>query len=215
MVRFNLISLIFAYAKLINLLHHKINISLGIKKVVIFVSGNGSNMQNIINHFKNDDTVKITHVLSNKRDCLALKKAQDCMIDTVFFNKESLENGQVTRLLTEISPSLIVLAGFLLKIPESLVKQFPNKIINVHPALLPKFGGKGMYGKNVHEAVIKAGEKESGITIHYVNENYDEGNIIAQFSCSLSEDETVESLQAKIHQLEQENFPKTIQKLLA
>lgn len=187
---------------------------MSVKKVVIFVSGNGSNMENIIHHFKNNASVKIATVFSNNPYCLALKKAHDNLIGTAVFDKESLETGQVTRLLNEISPSLIVLAGFLLKIPEDLVKQFPNKIINVHPALLPKYGGKGMYGKHVHEAVIANNEKESGITIHYVNEHYDEGNIIAQFPCSLSENETVESLQAKIHQLEQANFPNTIEKLL-
>lgn len=185
-----------------------------VKKVIIFVSGNGSNMENIITHFSENPSVKISSVFSNKPNCLALQKAQKHGINSAVFDKESLNCGQVTRVLTEKNPDLIVLAGFLLKIPEDLVKQFPNKIINVHPALLPKFGGKGMYGKNVHEAVINDGEKESGITIHYVNENYDEGNVIAQFSCSLSEDETIESLQEKIHKLEQENFPKTIEKLL-
>lgn len=187
---------------------------MSVKKVVIFVSGNGSNMDNIISYFKNIPAVKVVSVFSNKPNCLALVKAQNNGIDSAVFDKESIETGQVTRVLQEIAPNLIVLAGFLLKIPEDLVKAFPNKIINVHPALLPKYGGKGMYGKHVHKAVIEAKEKESGITIHYVNENYDEGNIISQHSCSLSEDETVESLQAKTHELEQANFAKTIETLL-
>lgn len=187
---------------------------MSVKKVVIFVSGNGSNMESIINHFKDATNVKIASIFSNKPNCLALEKAQNHGVNSAVFDKESLECGQVKRVLQEINPSLIVLAGFLLKIPEDLVAAFPNKIVNIHPALLPKYGGKGMYGKHVHKAVINAKEKESGITIHYVNENYDEGNIISQHSCSLSVDETVESLQAKIHELEKANFAKTIEKLL-
>lgn len=184
------------------------------KKIVIFVSGSGSNMENIATYFNNDSLVEVTHVFTNKKTCGAVEKANKLGIPVVCFSKNSLDNGIVTESLRVIAPDLIVLAGFLLKIPEQLVKAFPNQIINVHPALLPKFGGKGMYGKHVHEAVIKQKETQSGITIHYVNEHYDEGNIIAQFTTELNKNETIATLQDKIHTLEMENFPKTIAKLL-
>lgn len=184
------------------------------KKVVIFVSGSGSNMENIINYFKGNRNICVTHVFTNKPNCLAVTKAKNLHIPVTSFTKQELENQQVENKLRALNPNLIVLAGFLLKIPASFVTQFPYNIINVHPSLLPKFGGKGMYGKFVHEAVIKANEKQSGITIHYVNEQYDEGNIIAQFSVELSPKESVKTLQEKIHGLEQQHFPKVIENLL-
>jgi phosphoribosylglycinamide formyltransferase-1 len=171
-------------------------------------------MESIINHFRDDRSINVISVFSNKPNCLALVKAKKLGVDTFVFSKTDLENGSVTKELNKLSPTLIVLAGFLLKIPLNLIREFPNKVINIHPALLPKYGGKGMYGKYVHKAVIDNKETESGITIHYVNEHYDEGNIIAQYSCDIDDNDTVELLQAKIHDLEQDNFALTIQKLL-
>ena len=185
------------------------------KNILIFVSGNGSNMSNLISHFDSRSDVSIEAVFSNKEKCLAIENAQKAGVNTVSFNKEELENGRVEELASLLNPDLIVLAGFLLKIPKSLTVKFQNKIINVHPALLPKFGGKGMYGKHVHKAVIEAGESKSGITFHYVNEHYDEGNIIAQFDCLVSPTDSWEDLQAKIQKLEREHFTEVIDQLLA
>lgn len=185
------------------------------KKIVIFVSGNGSNMENIITYFQSMDHIKITRVYSNKKDCGGINKAQKRNVPTFVFDKTSFTDGSLLAQLKEDNPSLIVLAGFLLKMPASITNQFENKIINIHPSLLPKYGGKGMYGKYVHEAVISNKEKTSGITIHYVNEHYDEGNIIAQFTCELNENETTDSLTQKIHALEMTHFPKVIQQLLS
>ena len=135
-------------------------------------------------------------------------------IETITFSKKELENDEINSILTKIDPSLIVLAGFLLKIPDSITSNFENKIINVHPALLPKFGGKGMYGSNVHKAVIEERETKSGITFHYVNENYDEGNIIEQYDCEVLSTDTWKDLQQKIQKLEHDNFCTVIEKLL-
>ena len=184
------------------------------KKIVIFVSGSGSNMSNLIKNFKLQNNIEVSGVFSNKQSCLAIQNARKDKIRTITFTKNELDSELVLNKLIDISPDLIVLAGFLLKIPESIVNAFPNKIINVHPALLPNYGGKGMYGTNVHKAVIEAKEKKSGITFHYVNEHYDEGNIIAQFECDLSENETLEELQQKIHLLEYANFPNVIKNTL-
>ena len=185
-----------------------------VKNIVIFVSGKGSNMSNIIAHFKLNPEVNIEAVFSNKKECLAIQNAQKTGLNTVIFNKQELGNGTVTKLVHSLSPDLIILAGFLLKIPYEFTSTFENKIVNVHPSLLPKFGGKGMYGKHVHQAVIEAGETKSGITFHYVNENYDEGNIIAQFECKINPNDNWEDLQSKIQQLEYSHFPVVIEKLL-
>lgn len=185
-----------------------------VKKIVIFVSGNGSNMSQIISHFEEDKTVSVSHVFSNKKNCLGIENAKKARINTFTFSKKELENGEINSFLTKIDPDLIVLAGFLLKVPNSITSAFENKIINVHPALLPKFGGKGMYGSNVHKAVIEAKETKSGITFHYVNENYDEGNIIEQVECEVLATDTWQDLQKKIQKLEHENFCSVIEKLL-
>lgn len=184
------------------------------KKIVIFVSGSGSNMSNLIENFRNNSYLNVVAVFSNKKDCLAIKNARKEEIRNICFSKKELESDLVLDKLKEISPDLIVLAGFLLKIPQEIVTQFPNKIINVHPALLPNYGGQGMYGSNVHLAVLDAKEKKSGITFHYVNEHYDEGNIIAQFECELDESETLKTLQHKIHLLEYANFPNVVENIL-
>ncbi len=185
------------------------------KNIAIFASGEGTNAQRIIDHFKCSEKAKVTLVLSNKETANVLNRAKLAGIPTYIINKDEFtQRDTVVQYLLEKQIDLIVLAGFLWMVPPNLVKAFPNKIINIHPALLPKFGGKGMYGMNVHKAVIDAKEKQSGISIHYVNEHYDEGEIISQHVCDVSENDTPESLAKKIHQLEYEFFPLAIESIL-
>lgn len=185
------------------------------KRIVIFASGSGTNAENIIRHFQNSGLAKVIHVLSNKKDAKVLTRAASLGVDYSSFQKSDLvEKSTIHDFLLELKPDLIVLAGFLLKFPEHIISSFPNKIINVHPALLPKYGGKGMYGANVHKAVVANNEGESGITIHYVNEYYDEGNIIFQASTEVLNTDTFEDVAAKIHVLEQKHFPLVIEQLL-
>jgi len=186
------------------------------KNIAIFASGEGTNAQRIIDFFKNSEMVNVTLVVSNKEKANVLNRAKAASIETYLLNKSNfLESDSTIQFLKSKNIDLIVLAGFLWMIPENLVKAFPNKIINIHPALLPKFGGKGMYGMNVHRAVIEAKEKQSGISIHFVNEHYDEGEIISQQTCAVSENDTPESLAGKIHDLEYEFFPKAIEQVLS
>ncbi|WP_224484956.1 phosphoribosylglycinamide formyltransferase [Robertkochia aurantiaca] len=185
------------------------------KNIVILASGSGTNAENIIRYFEDHSTIRVSLVLSNKKEAGVLDRANNLKVSALSFNRTALDNGIVLQLLKEISPDLIVLAGFLWKIPEPVISAFPDRIINIHPALLPKFGGKGMYGAHVHKAVIEKGEKESGITIHYVNAHYDEGAIIFQKSVAVNTEDTPETLAEKIHQLEYENFPKVIESLLS
>ncbi len=153
--------------------------------------------------------------LTNNPNAFVLERAKKLGIKSKVLTKEEfLKTDKILHFLSENDINFIVLAGFLLKIPQNLIKSYSNKIINIHPALLPKYGGKGMYGDNVHKAVVEAGETESGITIHYVNENYDEGKIIFQAKCEVLRTDTYEDVASKIHQLEYEHFPKTIEKLL-
>ncbi|MEZ4857432.1 MAG: phosphoribosylglycinamide formyltransferase [Flavobacteriaceae bacterium] len=185
------------------------------KRIVIFASGSGTNAQNIIEHFQHSKTAKVVRVLSNKKDAKVLQRAKPFKIKTSFFTKEALESSNgVLKILKKDMPDIVVLAGFLWKFPEIILKVYPNKVINIHPALLPKYGGKGMYGNYVHEAVVTNAEKETGITIHYVNEHYDEGAIIFQKSVPISEKDTPETVAEKVHQLEYEWFPKIIEQLL-
>jgi phosphoribosylglycinamide formyltransferase-1 len=186
------------------------------KNIAIFASGEGTNAQNIIDYFSKSEKVKIALVLSNKSEANVLNRAKQAGIPSLVIDRFSFYDSDNTiEKLKSSKIDLIVLAGFLWLIPENLVKGFPNKIINIHPALLPKFGGKGMYGMNVHKAVIERKEKESGITIHFVNEKYDEGQIIAQHKCRVEEKDTPEILAQKIHQLEYEYFPKAIEMITA
>ena len=185
------------------------------KRILIFASGSGTNAKNIIEYFGNRPTATVVAVFSNNSNAAVLDKAQKLNIPTVIFSKEELNLGKTLQIINNFQPDLIVLAGFLLKVPENLIEAFPNRIINIHPALLPKFGGKGMYGANVHKAVIEAQEKESGITIHFVNEEYDKGEIILQAKCEISSDETIETLSEKIHQLEYEFLPKAVDKVIS
>ena len=186
------------------------------KKIALFASGSGSNVENIANYFSTNDSVSIDIILANKPDAYVLERAKNLNLESKVFNRADFyESDSISELLKNRDIDLVVLAGFLWLIPEHLVTAFPNKIINIHPALLPNYGGKGMYGNKVHEAVVNNKETESGITIHYVNEKYDEGAIIFQAKVSLAKDDTAETLAKKIHQLEYEHFPKVIDKLLA
>jgi len=185
------------------------------KRIVIFASGSGTNAENIIEHFQSSGLAKVIQVLSNKKDAKVLEKAERLGVTNSSFNKSDLHDSKVIyNLMLDLKPDLIVLAGFLLKFPEDVISIFPNKIINVHPALLPKYGGKGMYGSNVHKAVVVNKEIESGITIHYVNEHYDEGNIIFQAKTKIESIDTFSDVAAKIHLLEQKHFPLVIEQLL-
>lgn len=184
------------------------------KKIVIFASGSGTNAENIIKHFKNTSSGKVVSVFTNNPKAYVIERAKNFQIPTEVFSKDELIEGKVLQKINIIQPDLIVLAGFLLKFPENIVAQYPDKIINVHPALLPKYGGKGMYGMNVHKAVVESKEKETGITIHYVNENYDEGNIIFQKKVTLLITDTPEVVAEKIHELEQKYFPSIVEDVL-
>jgi|TARA_B100001094_G_C18083841_1_gene746682 phosphoribosylglycinamide formyltransferase-1 len=185
------------------------------KRIVVFASGSGTNAENIINYFKKTDFASVTLLLSNNKEAKVLERVKKHSIPSLVFTKNELNKTDlITKTLHNERPDLIVLAGFLLKFPENILNIFSNKVINIHPALLPKFGGKGMYGMRVHEKVIENSEKETGITIHYVNKNYDEGAIIFQKSFLLSQNDTARSVAEKIHNLEHEYFPKVIQELL-
>ena len=185
------------------------------KRIVVFASGSGTNAENIIKYFRKSDVASVTLLLSNNKEAKVLERAKKLSVPSLVFTKNELNNTDlITKTLKKERPDLIVLAGFLLKFPENILNIFSNKVINIHPALLPKYGGKGMYGMRVHEKVVENGEKETGITIHYVNKNYDEGAIIFQKSFLLSQNDTARSVAEKIHNLEHEYFPKVIQELL-
>ncbi|WP_452225341.1 phosphoribosylglycinamide formyltransferase [Lacinutrix chionoecetis] len=185
------------------------------KRVVIFASGSGSNAENLIRFFQNSDNASVIQVLTNNPHAKVLERCKKLKVSALSFNKVAFtETEDVLNILKSSNPDLIVLAGFLWKFPDTILKHFPNKVINVHPALLPKFGGKGMYGHFVHQAVIANKETETGITIHYVNENYDEGAIIFQTKCEVLATDSAEDVAAKIHKLEMEHFPKVVKKLL-
>lgn len=183
--------------------------------IAIFASGSGTNAENIANYFKNSPNVNVALIVSNKKDAFVHERAKNLGIESVTFLKNDFENtDNVVDCLKKKGIDFIVLAGFLLKVPENLLRAYPSKIVNIHPALLPKYGGKGMYGDAVHKAVVEAGETESGITIHYVNENYDEGAIIFQAKCAVSENDTYEDVAKKVHTLEYMHFPIIIEELL-
>src|SRR5579871_35105 len=184
-------------------------------RIAIFASGAGTNAQKIIDHFKNNSSVIVELVVCNKKNAGVLQIAQKENIPFIIIEKEKFINGdEYVQMMKDKKIDFLILAGFLWKLPVGLIKAFPGKIINIHPALLPKFGGKGMFGMHVHEAVIHAKEKESGISVHYVDELYDHGKIIFQAKCLVNENETPESLADKIHELEHNNFAKTIELII-
>ena len=184
------------------------------KKIVVFASGSGTNAENIIQYFSKNGVGSVAAVFTNKANAGVIERAKKYNVPVEIFSKEDLIEGKVLQKLNDIAVDWIILAGFLLKFPENIVKVYPNRIINIHPALLPKYGGKGMYGMHIHKAIVDNKELETGITIHYVNENYDEGAIIFQKNVVLSGKETAEDVATKIHLLEQEHFPKVIFSLM-
>ncbi len=186
------------------------------KRIVIFASGSGSNAENIIKYFGEFNGIEVVAVLTNKSTAKVLERCDRLQVPAFYFNKTAFKNSDaVVNFLTSMQTDLVVLAGFLWKIPSNIIDTFPNKIINIHPALLPKYGGKGMYGDKVHQAVKDNHETETGITIHYVNENYDEGAIIFQAKTMVTVSDDADSIAQKVHQLEYEHFPKVIEKLLS
>lgn len=183
-------------------------------KIAILASGSGTNAENIIKYFQNSSEISVVAVLSNRKEAKVLERAKNLDVPQRYFSKSSFLEGNSVVDFLQGKADFIVLAGFLLKVPENLLEAFPNKIINIHPALLPKFGGKGMYGMHVHKAVKAQNETETGITIHYVNENYDEGAIIFQAKTPVLATHTPEDIATNIHKLEHEHFPKVIEELL-
>ncbi len=191
------------------------NAKLQTKHIAIFASGAGSNAEKIIGYLKNHSSIKVSLVVCNKPGAGVIHIAQKNNVTVLMIEKDRFFRGDsYLPELTAAGIDFIVLAGFLWKVPEALVEAYPNRIINIHPALLPKYGGKGMYGMKVHEAVIAAGEKESGITIHYVNEHFDEGEPIFQAKCSIDGGDTPETLANKIHELEHRHFPEVVERVV-
>ncbi|AUC16365.1 phosphoribosylglycinamide formyltransferase [Tenacibaculum sp. SZ-18] len=184
------------------------------KRIVIFASGSGSNAENIIKYFQTRDSISVTHVLTNNQQAKVLVRCKRLNMNSMVFNREEFTKTNKIIDFLKKEADYIVLAGFLWRIPVNIVEAFPNRIINIHPALLPKYGGKGMYGMNVHRAVKENFEEETGITIHYVNENYDEGAIIFQARCKLFTSDTPEDIAQKVHKLEYEHFPKVIEQII-
>lgn len=180
-------------------------------KIALFASGSGSNAENIIRFYSGNTNFEFPLIISNKADAFVHQRAKNLKVPSYTFSRDDFSTGEnILDFLRQNKIDYIVLAGFLLKIPEALIEAFPRRIINIHPALLPKYGGKGMYGIRVHQAVAEAGDAESGITIHYVNANYDEGNIIFQAKCSVNKTDTAEMIANKVHALEYEHFPRII-----
>ncbi|MBO3698965.1 phosphoribosylglycinamide formyltransferase [Roseivirga sp. E12] len=185
------------------------------KRVSIFASGSGSNAEKFFEYFQNDTEIEIVSVFTNNKSAGVIDRANRFAIPHHVYNRTYWETGEtIIEILEKEKVDFIVLAGFMLLIPGGLVKAYPDKIFNIHPALLPKFGGQGMYGMNVHKAVKVAAETESGITIHFVNENYDEGQIIAQVSCAIDSSDSAEEIAKKVLRLEHENYPKVVAEVI-
>ena len=185
------------------------------KRIAIFASGSGTNAARIMSHFRDKKTAEVAIILSNKPDAKVLERAAAFGVSTRVFDRDTFyKSTEIQDLLAELRIDLIVLAGFLWLVPADLIRAFPNRMINIHPALLPKYGGKGMYGRHVHEAVIANGDRESGISIHFVNEVYDDGRIILQAKCPVKPEDTPESLAARIHELEYEHYPLVVEDIL-
>lgn len=186
------------------------------KKIAIFASGDGTNADAIMTHFNENISGKVVVLLSNRSSALALERARGHNVPAIHFSLATLKDTpeKIVDILRFYGVDFIVLAGFMCFVPAQITKQWQGRIVNIHPALLPKFGGQGMYGENVHKAVVAAGETESGITIHYVNDQYDKGDIIFQARCSVMPTDTAQDVAAKIHRLEQEFFPKIIEQII-
>lgn len=185
------------------------------KKIAIFASGNGSNAERIANYFAKRKLARVSLILTNNQTAGVLKRAEKLAIPAVVFDRaEFSKTDTILNLLISNEIDLLVLAGFLWLVPLNILKAYPDKIVNIHPALLPKYGGKGMYGTHVHEAVISSGDEKSGITIHYVNEKYDDGQIIFQSSVNVDSTDTADTLASKIHELEYTHFPVVIEQII-
>jgi phosphoribosylglycinamide formyltransferase-1 len=185
------------------------------KRIAIFASGSGTNAENIAKYFQKSDEIKVSLILTNKSDAYVIQRAEKLSIPVMIFSrKDFYDDSLVLGRLLEEEIDLVVLAGFLWLVPPDILRAYEGRIINIHPALLPKYGGKGMYGDRVHKAVKESGDKESGITIHYVNEIYDAGEIIFQEKCPVDPEDTPDDIAQKVHQLEYERYPKIIEKLL-
>lgn len=185
------------------------------KNIVLFASGSGSNAENIIRYFAKSEQIRVVAVFCNNPNAMVLEKARNLNVATVVFNRDALHSESVLHQLQAFQPDLIVLAGFLLQFPKSIIAAYPNQIINIHPALLPKYGGKGMYGRHVHQAVLDNNETETGITIHYVDEHYDEGDVIFQKGVPIGHCTSAEAIAQEIHLLEQKHFPQVIEQILS
>jgi len=185
------------------------------KRIAIFASGNGTNAMNLIHFFESSKEAEIGFVLSNRTEAGVLVKAKSEGIEVVVVSNELVQEGDsLVAICKERGIDLIVLAGFLRKIPDQLIRNYPNKIVNIHPALLPNYGGKGMYGDYVHQAVLAAGESESGISIHLVNEHFDEGKLLAQFNCPVKSNDTLESLRQRVQELEHRHYAEVINEIV-
>lgn len=185
------------------------------KNIAVLASGSGTNAENIIRYFREKGTACVALVLTNRQNAFVLERARGLGVPCFCFPKDDWESGErILEVLHEHDIDFVVLAGFLARVPDRVLHDYPHRMINIHPSLLPKFGGKGMYGDRVHEAVIAAGERESGITIHYTNEKYDEGTVICQVKCPVLPEDTPDTLAQRIHALEYETYPKVIEELL-
>jgi len=185
------------------------------RHIAIFASGSGSNAENIITYFSTKNSAKVALVLSNRREALVLKRAARLKVPSVFFDrKDFYHSGTVLDYLHSYKIDFVVLAGFLWLVPENLLDSYQGRIINIHPALLPSYGGKGMFGEHVHRAVLAKGEKESGISIHFVNREYDKGDIIFQAKCKIDDSDTPDTLAQKVHSLEYKHFPRIIEQVI-
>lgn len=184
------------------------------KNIAVFASGSGTNAENIIKYFEDSDLARVAVVFCNRKQAGVLDRTHKLGVRSIVFSKEELENGQILKKLQETNIHFVVLAGFLLKIPSEIIEAYPEKIINIHPALLPDYGGPGMYGMAVHEAVVENEDEETGITIHYVSEDYDEGEIIFQQSVEVDYEDTPEDVQYKVQQLEHKHYPEVVEYLI-
>lgn len=184
------------------------------KRIILFASGSGSNAQRIMEYFADHPQVQVVALFSNNPEALALKRAESFGVPAIPFTREAFRAGDVLEQVQKLNPDLIVLAGFLWLLPPAFVNAFPRQIINIHPALLPKYGGKGMHGQHVHRAVLEAGDQETGITIHYVDEEYDRGAPVYQHTCPVADDDTPETLAARVLLLEHEHLPRVVEEIL-
>ncbi len=185
------------------------------QQLAIFASGSGSNAENIFRYFQNEPQINVACICTNRPDAYVIERAAKYDLPVLVFNRDDFyKTGKVLNYITDLKIDWIILAGFLWLVPDPLIVHFPNRIINIHPALLPKYGGKGMYGHHVHESVINAKDTVSGITIHYVNKHYDQGSIIFQATCPVVTGDTADTLAAKVHELEYEHFPRVIRQIV-